>query len=97
MLPIVPHLASECLSEISNEKNFTWPKINQKYLQTKKQNIVVQINGKKRDLISNDNDLLEKDLIRTIMKKVELKKYFENKVVIKTIFIKDKLINLILK
>ena len=96
MLPILPHLASECLNEISNEKKFMWPEVNQKYLQTKKQNIVVQINGKKRDLISNSDNLLEKDLIKTIMEKTELKKYLEDKVIIKTIYIKDKLINLIL-
>ncbi len=96
MLPVLPHLASECLNEISNEKKFMWPEVNQKYLQTKKQNIVVQINGKKRDLISNSDNLLEKDLIKTIMEKTELKKYLEDKVIIKTIYIKDKLINLIL-
>ncbi len=53
MLPIVPHLASECLSEISNDKIFNWPEIDKKYLRTKKINIVIQINGKKEKLNFN--------------------------------------------
>jgi len=97
MLPIVPHLASECLSEISNDKIFNWPEIDKKYLKTKKINIVVQINGKKRSLISTESSLTEKDLIEKIKKTKELQKFFEQKNIIKTIFIKDKLINLILK
>ncbi len=97
MLPIVPHLASECLSEISNDKIFNWPEIDKKYLRTKKINIVIQINGKKRSLISTESSLTEKDLIEKIKKTKELQKFFDQKNIIKTIFIKDKLINLILK
>ena len=36
MLPIVPHLASECLSEISNDKIFNWPEIDKKISQNQK-------------------------------------------------------------
>ena len=68
-----------------------------KYLRTKKINIVIQINGKKRSLISTESSLTEKDLIEKIKKTKELQKFFEQKNIIKTIFIKDKLINLILK
>ena len=97
MLPILPHLATECLSEISNEKKFSWPEIDKKYLKTKKHNIVVQINGKKRSLISTEISFEEKDLIEKIKKTKELQKFLDNKNIIKSIFIKDKLINLIIK
>jgi len=97
MLPIVPHLANECLSEISEEKIYNWPEVNKKYLKTKKINIVVQINGKKRSLITIEKSLDEKDLIEKIKETKELQKFLEEKNIIKSIFIKDKLINLILK
>ena len=48
MLPVVPHLASECLNEISTNTVFMWPEIDEKYLKDKRNNIVVQINGKKK-------------------------------------------------
>jgi leucyl-tRNA synthetase len=97
MLPIVPHLANECLTEISNDTIYQWPEIDKKYLRDKKINIVVQINGKKRSLITTENSLEEKDLIDKIKKTKELQKYLEKKDIIKSIFIKNKLINLIIK
>ena len=97
MLPITPHLANECLDEIKADKEYFWPEINDKYLQSKKSNIVVQINGKKRGLILTENNTKEEDLIEKINKTKELQKYILEKSIIKTIFIKNKLINLILK
>ena len=97
MLPITPHLAHECLGEIGGNKINSWPEIDKKYLQTKKHNIVVQINGKKRSLISTENSINEKDLIEKIKETKELQKFLEGKDIIKSIFIKDKLINLIIK
>ena len=97
MSPLVPHLAFECLNEISEKENFLWPEINQKYLKNKHFNIVVQINGKKRALFESQDSFEENDLIKKIKKTEELTKFLENKKIVKSIFIKDKLINLIIK
>ena len=97
MLPIIPHLASECLGEISDEKTINWPEINKKYLNETKHKIIVQINGKKRGLISTENNLEEKDLIKQIKNTNEIQKFLNDKKIIKSIFIKNKLINLIIK
>ena len=97
MSPIVPHLALECLSEISKNEKILWPEVNEKYLKNKNYNIVIQINGKKRGLFESSVSLEEKELIEKIKKTKEMLKYLENKDIIKSIFIKDKLINLILK
>ena len=97
MLPIVPHLASECLKEMGEEENLSWPEINSKYLDTKTNNIVIQVDGKKRGLIKTEKELDEKDLIKKIKETEEIKKYIDNKTIIKTIFIKNKLINLLTK
>ena len=97
MLPVTPHLAGECLSEINNNNEISWPIIEKKYLQNKKNNIVIQINGKKRSLITTEKILEEKDLIEIVKEIKELKKFLEDKDIIKSIFIKNKLINLIIK
>jgi leucyl-tRNA synthetase len=97
MIPIVPHLAMECLSEITTDEELSWPLVEKKYLQTKINHIVIQINGKKRSLISTENSLSENDLIEKIKKTKEIQKFLDNKKIIKSIFIKDKLINLIIK
>ena len=97
MIPITPHLANECISELHFNKTILWPEIDSKYLKNKEHNIVVQINGKKRGLILTEKSIEEKDLITEIKGTKDLQKFFEGKDIIKSIFIKDKLINLILK
>jgi len=96
MQPILPHLSQECLEEISPNEKSIWPKVNQKYLETKKITIVVQINGKKRGLITTEDSLDENDLIIKVKKSKDLNKFIDNKKIIKTIFIKNKLINFII-
>ena len=95
MLPIIPHITSECLSEVSDDKNLKWPEINKKYLDTREHTIVIQINGKKRGLISTENNINEKNLIKQIENTNKIQKFLINKKIIKSIFIKNKLINLI--
>ena len=71
--------------------------VNQKYLVIDKFNIVVQINGKKRSLISTKGNLDEEGLLETIKKEKDIEKFLQNKNIIKSIYIKNKLINLIVK
>ena len=97
MLPITPHLASECLEEITVDKNYLWPEIKDKYLQSTQCKIVIQINGKKRGLFLMEKNINKTDLIEKVKKTKELQRFIEEKIIIRTIFIKDKLINLILK
>ena len=97
MLPVVPHLASECLEKFTNKTdNFSWPPIKTKYLEKKSVEIVIQVNGKKRNTILVQKNISEKDLIEKIEKEKLIKKYIENENLVKTIFIKDKVINYII-
>tara|TARA_B110000027_G_scaffold96687_1_gene102103 strand:- start:2780 stop:5320 length:2541 start_codon:yes stop_codon:yes gene_type:complete len=97
MLPILPHLASECLKESGYNKEHSWPEIEKKYLKEKKLNIIVQINGKKRCIIMTEKNLSKEDLITLVYETHELKKFLDNKEIVRSIFVKDKLINLIIK
>jgi leucyl-tRNA synthetase len=97
MFPIVPHFASECLEELKYSEELSWPLIEKKYLIQKNVNIVVQINGKKRAMIETTKGINENSLIEEIKKNIQLAKYLEKTTINKTIFIKDKLINLIVQ
>ena len=58
---------------------------------------VIQINGKKRNTIKINDEITENDLIEKIKEMKIVEKYIINKKIIKSIYIKDKLINLIIK
>ena len=93
--PVIPHFSNECL-ELIGEKNIKWPDIDENIIREETFIVVVQINGKKRGLIETDSDKTEKELLDEIKKDNKLLKYFDNKEIKKTIYIKNKLINIII-
>ena len=92
----MPHLVSECFENLKNHDD-TWPKIDNKFLEEETTTIVLQINGKKKTLIKCENDIDEKNLIKLINQNSEFSKFVENKNIFKTIFVKNKIINFIIK
>jgi len=96
MLPIIPHYASECLEMNNFSINKIWPNYNEEMLKDDQVNIVVQINGKKRGLINVNRDISENDLFALIKKEKNLNKYLDNKNQKKIIFIKNRIINIII-
>ena len=96
MSPIIPHFANECLEILGNKDNSKWPISIKELLVENSVNYVIQINGKKRAVINSIRDTSEKDLFELIKNNSATKKYIENKVIKKRIFISNKLINIIL-
>tara|TARA_A100001035_G_C27783962_1_gene503311 strand:+ start:997 stop:3546 length:2550 start_codon:yes stop_codon:yes gene_type:complete len=97
MLPVVPHLASECLEKLEYENEIKWPSVEKKYLQDEFSEIVIQVNGKKRGVISIKKDTNEEEIIDQINKKKIIEKYLYDGKAIKTIYVKNRLINYIVK
>jgi len=96
MSPVIPHLAFECLDHLNEKKEIKWPEVNKEFLKTDEKIIVIQINGKKRNTITIDKEIDEKQLIAKITDTKLVDKYIADKKIIKTIYIKDKLINIII-
>ena len=94
MQPILPHLSNECL-ELLNIKNFKWPKYDDKLTRDEKINLVIQVNGKKRGLISLDPDKSEKEILEITTKDKQIIKYLQDNQIKKSIYIKNKLLNII--
>ena len=96
MNPIIPHFSSECLEQTAFKDKITWPEIDTKFIKKNEFTIVVQINGKKKNLIKVDKEINEEDLLKKIYKDEKIVKYLDNLKIKKTIYIKNKLINLII-
>ena len=95
MIPFTPHLAFECLSLLNCKDTNNWPKINDKIFEKAKVNLVIQVNGKTRDVMAVKKDINEKEIYDLILKKSKAKKYIMDKKIARTIFIKNKIINYI--
>ena len=95
MMPVIPHFSNECLSLIKS-KEIKWPEYNKDFIKEETTNIVVQINGKKRGLIQTKIDKNENDIFDIIKNDDKIFKYLEKKIIKRKIFIKNKLINIII-
>ena len=99
MMPVIPHLANECLEKLNNNNydNNKWPNVEKKYLLKETNDIVIQVNGKKRGIISVEKEATENDITDQIKHKQLIDKYFITGKLIKTIYVKNRLINYIIK
>ena len=96
MIPIIPHFSNECLEMINKDNKKVWPEYDEELTKEDLNLIVVQINGKKRGLIEAKQSMDEDALNKLISADERITKYLENKDIKKKIYIKDKLINIII-
>ncbi len=94
--PVIPHFTSECLEDIGYNEELSWPKFDKLLLKDERVNIVVQINGKKRSILNIKKGIEQADLLEESKKDQNIFKYLDKKKINKVIFIKDKLINILL-
>ena len=95
MQPVLPHFSNECL-ELMDIKNFKWPDYDDKLTKEDKINLVVQVNGKKRGLIPLDPDKTEEEILEITKKDKQIAKYLQDNQIKKSIYIKNKLLNIII-
>ena len=96
IMPIIPHFSNECLERINSTKNISWPKYDEDLLEEKEKLIVIQINGKKRGLLTAAKDISENDLLKMVKNDEKLIKYVQKNEIKKKIYVKNKLLNIIL-
>jgi len=95
LLPVIPHFALECLKEVDDKYSPTWPLANFTLIEKETFNIVVQIEGKKRGLLLSESDSTEEQLLKRIKENAIINKFINGKKIKKSVYIKNKLINLI--
>jgi leucyl-tRNA synthetase len=94
----VPFVSNECWEKLTGQNDLSsqqWPEI--KVLDAKKDNydVVIQINGKKRAIINATNNESEESILTKSLAIKNIKVILEEKNIIKKIFIKNKLLNIV--
>ena len=97
IIPFVPHLANECLQKLNETEINAWPKIDKKSIKKQLIKMAVQINGKTRDVIEVEENLSEEKIILINKKNAKINKNLAEKNVKKVIFVKNKIINYLVK
>ena len=93
--PVLPHLINECQEEMGYKNNNFWPTVENRYLENSKIDYVVQINGKKRSVINADKNINQEILFGLVKKDKLLDKYLNNLPIKKIIFVKNRLMNIL--
>ena len=94
----IPFISNECWEKLTGQNDLSsqhWPEI--KVLDAKKDsyNVVIQINGKKRAIINATNNESEENILTKSLAIKNIKVILEQKTIIKKIFIKNKLLNIV--
>ena len=96
MIPIIPHFALECKKFHGFNIDEKWPSYDENFIIEKEITYVIQINGKKRLTIKSLRDNNEIDILKIAKTDKNIEKYLENKEIKKTIFVKNRLLNIII-
>ena len=98
--PFTPHIASECWEKNYGNKEIhisAWPTYDEKLIKEDKINIVIQINGKKRALLDAEPDQSEEKIFNECLEIENIKNLVSGKNIIKKIYVKNKLVNIVIK
>ena len=97
--PFAPHLSNELSEIIGVDKNSCdkWPEYNKDIITQEKVEIVIQVDGKVRDRVEIEVDSSEENVKNIALQREIIKKWTQNKEIQKTLFVSNKLINIILK
>ena len=97
LIPFIPHLAQEILEQMGSKNSYIWPEINKKILSKIEINMAIQINGKTRQVIKTDQNRTEEQIRDIALKDPKIEKYILDKKIVKHIYVKNKIINFIVK
>lgn len=99
--PIAPYITEEIWHEVLGYKhtiaNEKWPTFSENLLEEENFNLVVQINGKLKSVMSISKNLSKEEIEKTVLNEEKIKSLIENKQVLKTIIVPNKVINIVIK
>ena len=62
-----------------------------------KKTIAVQVNGKLRSTVEITSEETEEDILKKVLEDTKIKTYTDDKTIVKKIYIKDKIVNIVVK
>ena len=96
--PFAPHLADELWHQLGEKKSVhlaPWPRAGKQKLAEELATIVVQVNGRVRDSLTLPADSSEDTVTSAAKTRERVKIWLNNKLIQKTIFIPNRLINFV--
>ncbi|OGF24129.1 hypothetical protein A3H66_01805 [Candidatus Falkowbacteria bacterium RIFCSPLOWO2_02_FULL_45_21] len=99
LAPFAPHLAEELWQKLCHKQSIfreKWPEYDPALAQDQTIKLVLQINGKVRDLVEAAADIGEEEAKELALASEKIKKWLVGKEVKKIIFVKGKLINIVI-
>ena len=98
--PICPYLTEEFYQRFFNVDTITYeefPVCDESKLEDDFKTIGVQVNGKLRSTVDVFNDDTEEDIFNKVLNDSKIKTYIDDKTIVKKIYIKDKIVNIVVK
>ena len=99
LYPFAPHIAEECWEELGEVQFLAYapiPPVDPKFLVDDTATYVIQINGKLRGRFELPINQTEAELLALVREKPEIVKYLEGEI-IKSVFVPNKLLNLVIR
>ena len=96
LYPMAPHITSELFEMIGYDEEIKLPALDESALVKEKIDIPVQINGKLRSIITIPAGADESLALQTALQDDKIKKYIDGKEIRKVIFVRDKLLNIVI-
>jgi leucyl-tRNA synthetase len=100
LAPFAPHLSEEIWSKLGHKQSIfksKWPAFDKEAIIEEEVTIVVQVNGKLRATIDLPVNTSEDEVKKSALAHEKVKNFTSNKKIIKTIFIPNKLVNVVVK
>ena len=100
LAPFAPHITEELWQTVlKNKKSIhleSWPEYDDALLLDEKIDLVIQINGVKRDVLKIAKGLSEEEVKSIVLSNENIKKHLAGKEIKKFIYIKDRLTNIVI-
>jgi leucyl-tRNA synthetase len=99
MNPFVPHLAQEIWERLGHTTFLdkeSWPEYDPSFLEDDVVTVIIQVNGKSRDMIQVGRGLSEAEVTREALAREKVQVHLGGKAIRRTIYVAEKLINFVL-
>jgi leucyl-tRNA synthetase len=99
LAPFAPHITEELWHQLGHDTTIhidTWPKWDNKYLQTSEMTIMVQVNGKLRAKLTMAKDAPEDEVKQAAISEENVVKFMDEKQPKKVIYVPGKIVNIVI-
>ena len=100
LAPFAPHLAEELWERSGGTASIhreAWPAYDEKYLKEEAVTVAIQVNGKVRETLTAAPGSKKEEILEKALKLPKIRKYTEGQKVAQTIYIQDKVLNIVIK